>query len=186
MWASWPGDANFKHLSTKQAVPALVGLYRTEKNAGVRKNLVEAIRRLEDEAFWRELSGNPHGIAVLLSYRGMERGILEFSLLLTHTRAKLTQMPTLEFERLFWNIQTRSFAPGLKHPKDRFKRGWASEQVVYVTIPAAKVEPGLWRVTAEGRVGEAGGTWRSEPIEIVVTGRAGKRRAREVGADTQD
>ncbi len=172
MSASWPYDANFKHMLTKQAIPNLAALYRNERKGGVRRQIVEAIRKIEDEAFWKDLSGNPHGIVVFVQFEGIEQGALKFRLVLTHTRAKLTAMPILRLEKLNTRgkvTETRTVKPGLLFPKNIFNRGWERWMAQpHVKIPLSKVQPGLWRVAAEGRVGKEETKWRSEPTEITI------------------
>lgn len=172
MSASRPYAANLMHMATKQAIPNLVALYRNERKEGVRWQTIEAIRRIEDEAFWKDLSGNPHGIVVFVGFLGISQGALEFRLRLAHTQAKLTEMPILRLEKLNPQgkvTETKTIEPELMDPKNVFNRGWESwMSQPHVKIPLSKVGPGLWRVVAKGRVGKGEMKWHSEPTEITI------------------
>ncbi len=158
--------------SIRLAVPALAALYGTERDASVREVLVGAILRLEDDAFWEELSGNPQGIAVLLyspAYRG---GVMRFWMNLEHTRATITEPPRFWLQRLDASgkiRESRLVDPVIRDPDGRFERGWRSHHgAMEVTIPTSGLVSGLWRVTAEGTVGKPKARWRSEPVEIEI------------------
>ncbi len=170
--ASRPYAAELMHMATKQAIPDLVAMYRDKRKAGARGHIIKAIRRIEDEAFWKDLSGNPHGIVVYISRLRIEQGALEFELALDHTKAILTEMPILRLEKLNPQgkvTETQTITPELIHPKDIFSSGWESwTQHPNVKIPLSKVAPGLWRIVAEGRVGKEETKWRSEPAMITI------------------
>ncbi len=167
---SHPYDANFKDMTTKRAVPDLVKLYRTEKNAAVRDVVVDGIRRLESDSFWHELTGNPDGIVAFLRFVGIRGDQLEFDVRLDHTRAKIVDPPAFRFRDLRDDVRStpvRSVTATVEYPKDLFKKGWeAGQGSVTMRVPVVEVEPGAWCVTLEGRLGES--VWRSESVDVTI------------------
>jgi hypothetical protein len=165
---SWPGDTNFNNRISKRAVPAFVKLYRTEKSPEVRNELVDAIRRLEDEAFWRKISGNPAGIVVIPHLARIRDGVLEFNVNINHTRAKITKVPGFRFQKIKKDgsvSEPRPVEATVPYEKNQFDMGWSGGSVVF-HIPVAGLEPGLYRVWLEGNY--QGIKWRSESIELTV------------------
>ena len=170
MSVSWPYDANFEEMTSKRAIPDFVTLYKSERSTEVRNIAVQAIRRIETESSWQKLSGNPEGIVVFLRFAGINGDVLKFDLDLEHTRAKITEIPVFRFQELREGgsaVPPRVVEPTVSYPEDLFRRGWEDWQgMIIMTIPAAQVNAGLWRVSAEGRLG--GHTWRSEPVEVTI------------------
>lgn len=167
---SCPYDAIFTEMKSKQAIPQLAELYNHERSAEVRNEIVEAIRRLESEVFWENLTGNPQGIAVIMRVGTIKEDALEFQMILEHTKAKIAGVPVFLLELLDGAgqpLRAQSFGADVSYPTDLFKTGWEDWQgMVIMSIAAPHLEPGTWRATAKGRVGEK--VWRSESIEVVI------------------
>jgi len=181
---SWPYDANFKEMTSKRAIPNLVELYRREKDAKVLEIAIEAIRRIETKEFWKELSGNPAGIVVLVRCAEIDEEMLTFDVNLDHTWAKLVKHPKFKFEK---QMEDESYSkavfvqPSPVCPEDLFEKGWGGGHV-RMTIPAG-FAPGVWRVTLEGVLGEE--TWRSEAIEVLVPSLALSKQSESEASETK-
>jgi hypothetical protein len=174
--ASYPGDANFDRMISKQAVPALVKRYHCERNTEVRDEIVHALRYIEDEAFWQKLTGNPAGIVVFLQEPHIKPNVLEFDMNLEHTRAKIMSVPSFRCEKLQPDgsvSQTQTIKATISYPKNLFTRGWENADMVTMTMPSSQLEPGNWCVTLEGRW--KGQMWRSESLEVSIPGKKGKQ-----------
>jgi hypothetical protein len=164
---SWPCDARYQQMLTKQAVPDLSDLYRTERNAEVRDEIIETLRRLEDDAFWQNLTGNPHGMVVYARFNSIYKGVVEFHPILKFGHANFTEPPVFRFEKLAEDgtrAKSELIKPSIQPPD--LAKAWADGEMVTMTVPASQFEPGRWRVTLEGRCD--GQPWHSEPIEITV------------------
>lgn len=170
--ASWPYDANFSQMATKRALPQLVEQYRRERSAPVLGELADTIRRLENEAFWQNLTGNPQGIVVLLGADEVTKERLKFHLNLEHTKARITATPRFVFQLLDAEgvaVKTREFDAEAGYPADCFVKGWEDSQgSITMTVANPELESGIWRVTAQGRID--GQLWRSEFVEISYPG----------------
>ena len=170
--ASWPYDANFSKMATKRALPQLVEQYRRERSASVLEELADTIRRLEDEAFWQNLTGNPQGIVVLLGSDEITKDRLRFHLNLEHTKAKIIGAPRFKFQMLDAEgvpVKTKEFDGLVGYPEDCFVKGWEDSQgSVTMTVTYPELESGIWRITVQGRID--GQNWRSEFVEISYPG----------------
>lgn len=170
--ASWPNDANYSKMNTQRALPQLVEQYRRERSAQVLEELADTIRRVGDEAFWQNLTGNPRGIVVLLGSDEVTKDRLRFNLNLEHTKAKIIEAPRFMFRLLDAegnSVRTREFDGVVGYPEDCFIKGWEDTQgSITMTVANPELESGIWRVTVQGRID--GQIWRSEFVEIAYPG----------------
>lgn len=164
---SRPEQTNEANRISHRATPALTERYRTERDPQVRRELVETLRAMEDDPFWERLTGNPEGIAVLLSPRGAPDETIELVAHLLLTKAKISEVPALRLERLTAEgavAETRTL-PLTFASSTKGRSGWES-RIVALKTPRGDLPAGRWRATLEGRVGER--RWSSDPIEITL------------------
>ncbi|AMV20559.1 hypothetical protein [Planctomyces sp. SH-PL14] len=147
----------------------LAARYRVERDNDVRIRCAESILKVADDRFWKDLTGNPHGILVTVYRVSSVQDRLGLWMGLETAGVKLPTAPTFLLERLDANGpagEVRRIEAIASDPADFFSQGaWTRDRgnlVLAVSLEA--VNAGMWRVTAEGTVDEQ--TWTSVPIEI--------------------
>ncbi len=170
-----PRDGALSDRTTQAALPALIAAYGKEPPGNTRNKLAEAIRDLGGEKRWKDVSGNPGGMLVILYSFSLNnnygREKIHFSMLMPGVGGSINtiqRQPTLILERLAADgkIAERKTMPlPVDYPKDIWTKGWhAYSGMISADIPSAKMAEGPWRFTVEGVAGkDSQHPWRSEP-----------------------
>jgi hypothetical protein len=155
--ASRPGRPDLAGRVSRRALPALVAAYKEAKPGPARDQLALAVCALAAPEQWKELSGNPPGVVGLLRDPSRLEGQLWFWLELHTSGSAVHEAPTLVLERigpLGFVAETQRFPlpPGnLGRP---WAAGWDGRQLLVVTVPLGKLQPGNWRFRVEGTLGK--------------------------------
>jgi hypothetical protein len=173
--ASHPADGALKEFETKQALPDLVSAYEAEPPGTTRDLLARAVREIGGADYWRELTGNPRGILVLLDGLDLHDGEVSFWLDMECAFETVYERPQLVLERLDdeGGVAERKEMPlpATYMPKP-WSEGWDGAHAgnIEVRFSCAELTPGAWRVTVKGTAGQGDDrvSWVSEPKTFVV------------------
>ena len=130
--------------------------------------LVNALLHLEDDAYWKNLTGNPGQLAVLiLLHRNTPKGLEFGARQLQYTKSTITEAPEFIFEKLDdaeVAVQHHSAKAVAAYPENLFAAGWSQGDQVMLRVPSPELTPGKWRVILRGTI--KGRAWHSEPLEM--------------------
>jgi hypothetical protein len=173
--ASHPADGALTEFETKQALPDLVSAYKAEPPGTTRDLLARAVREIGGEDNWRELTGNPRGILVLLNGFDLCNHDVTFWLDMECAYETVYECPQLVLERLDdeGGVAERKETPlPFTYMPKPWSEGWdgAHAGSIDVRFSCAELAPGTWRVTVKGTAGQGDDqvAWISEPRTFVA------------------
>ena len=168
--ASHPEVIADEHPKSQRALPALVKAFRLEYPGEPRDEIAEAICVL-DAKRWRELSGNPPGMVVLL--RDLERRDkqVHFWLNLRPCGQVIYEQPTLVLERINQSqaaMETKQMPLPVANLPRPWSEGWDGRSILLVEFSVQDFKDGSWRVSVRGTAGKDKSKWASEPKTFVI------------------
>ncbi len=151
----------------RKALPELIAAYKAEAPGGPREALAEAVRNVASEKEWQELTGQPLGLAAAIQAPRVRQDKVCFWLVLHGREVRVTGFPILILERLDPKgkvLETkREFLPASPPQQGGWVGGWDGSVPLLVELDVQVLEPGSWRLRAEGESGKERQRWQSEP-----------------------